>query len=313
MTPLVLITGFLGSGKTTLLNQLIRTGDQQPGRFAVVVNEFGDVGIDGDLIPEVSARQVELPGGCICCQLDEDLEKTLMELTARNPELGWIFVETTGLAEPLPISWTLAREPLSERVRLAAILTLVDAANHMEHRTVAPSIDNQVEYADLLAVTKLDLVGGTIPEPLAAELESRNQAGAVLVLDQARMAQGVWEALRDPPWEARARPAAGDHRHALNGFTSVAVEIREILDFEELTEQLEQLPRNYVRIKGIAQVVDESTGSAEPHYKAFHRVGARVSGEVVSGTPEPRMVALGPDIEAEPLAACIEASVLRSS
>src|SRR5688572_14407576 len=120
MVPVVVLTGFLGSGKTTLLNRLLDTRPPDDGRLAVIVNELGAVGIDADLLPADMARQVELPGGCICCVLNEDLERTLCDLVDGGPPLSTIVIETTGIAEPLPISWTLAGESLATRVRLAA-------------------------------------------------------------------------------------------------------------------------------------------------------------------------------------------------
>ncbi|MCP4445769.1 MAG: GTP-binding protein [Myxococcales bacterium] len=93
---------------------------ESAGQLALIVNEFGDVGIDGDLLPDEMTRQIEINGGCICCRLDGDLEKTLLELMDGQPDLSAIIIETTGIAEPLPISWTLAQGKLAKRARLAA-------------------------------------------------------------------------------------------------------------------------------------------------------------------------------------------------
>ncbi len=318
MVPVLLLTGFLGSGKTTLLNRLLDLRAAEAGRIAIVVNEFGDVGIDGDLLPAGMTRQVELPGGCICCVLNEDLDRTLLDLLAGESELELIIIETTGIAEPLPISWSLSREPLSSHLRLAAIATVVDALGHSDNRALSPSVDAQVEYADILAMSKLDLVDDQTAGTVVAALREQNPHAPVLLGTPAENAHSLWQSLVDPG----ASPArelvssavhtidvgSGHHHH--HTFDTVALSIEHTLDFEELAAELEKLPANYVRIKGIARVIDASTGSQVPHFIAFHRVGARVSAEPLAGEPDGRVVALGPGVDPAPLAACLEAAVV---
>jgi len=324
VVPVVLLTGFLGSGKTTLLNQLLETradsSAEDGKRMAIVVNEFGDIGIDGDLLPSEMTRQVELPGGCICCVLSEDLDTTLNELLDGEPDLALIVIETTGIAEPLSISWALAREPLSERVRLAAVLTVVDAVEHERHRPLSPSVDAQVEYADILIVSKLDLAGLVVAPPaLVDHLRSLNQFAAIVDGTPQQIAEVLWRFLDDPErGQAGVLDQLGDdvpvqpHHH----FESVSLPIDETLDFEELSAQLEELPPSYIRIKGIATVVDGTTGSAEPHVIAFHRVGARVSRERLEPTADTidkRIVAIGRGVDPSQLAACVNAAVVPCS
>lgn len=324
MVPVVLLTGFLGSGKTTLLNRLLSARAEDAGRMAVIVNEFGDVGVDGDLLPKGMSHQVELPGGCLCCVLNEALDSTLLGLLDSEPDLALVVIETTGVAEPAPIAWSLEREPLSQRVRLAAVVTVVDALSHAAHRAFTHAVDLQVEYADLLVLSKLDLVeGGRAPESLVAELREANARAPVLVSRPERVAELIWASLNDPAHTpdghtgSRVGPAA-QHAHeegsAVHGhetvFDSVSLTIEHTLDFEELEALLEELPANYVRIKGIACVIDQSTGSAEPHFVAFHRVGSRVSRERLSHPAPTRMVAIGSNIDRLRLAACLDAAVV---
>jgi G3E family GTPase len=310
MVSIIVLTGFLGSGKTSLLNRLMATRPASRGKLAIIVNEFGAVGIDGSLLPADMSRQVELPGGCICCELNEDLDRTITELLDREPEVETIVVETTGIAEPLPITWTLARPPLSERVRLAAVVTVVDALEHARNRERAPAVDNQVEYGDLLVVSKLDVLGAAEPpEALVALLRERNPDAPILAAAPEQLPALLWQALEDPRAVARPPDTGHAHGHA-HGFEVVSVEIRNLLDFEELEEALEELPDNYVRIKGIARVVDRTTGSDQPQVMAFHRVGTRVSREPVAADGPMRAVALGPGVDPAALAACIEAAVI---
>jgi G3E family GTPase len=346
LVPVVLLTGFLGSGKTTLLNRMLAHRREQPaqrGKLAVLVNELGSVGIDASLLPAGAARQVELSGGCICCSLDENLSASLISLLDSEPEVEWVLIETTGVAEPLPIIWTLTTAAMSERIRLAAVVTVVDALEHQRHRPLAQSVDAQVEHADILVVSKRDAlpaerVDATLAE-LVAELRRQNRTAGVLVESSpAESAATLWQLLSDAQADTALDPGVPAHKqhnhtsmsgpalvhspapaHAQghphhHSFEAVAVPIEGTLDFEELTSQLEALPADYIRIKGICWAVDLETGSPEPTLIAFHRVGARVSaeplGEQAARDAQPRVVALGVGIDPARLAACVRAAMV---
>ncbi|MDP4992407.1 MAG: GTP-binding protein, partial [Marivita lacus] len=123
--PVTVVTGALGAGKTTLVNHLIRSSGR---RLAVIVNEFGDIGIDGDMIETGSEELIELTSGCICCVVRGDLIRTLRDLLAQDRQLDGIVIETTGLANPGPVIQTFyADQQLSARLRLDAVVTVVDA------------------------------------------------------------------------------------------------------------------------------------------------------------------------------------------
>ena len=336
MVPVVLITGFLGSGKTTLLNRLMarRAVRGERSRIALIVNELGEVGIDGSLLPPDMTRQVELPGGCICCVLNDDLDRTLLEVIARNPGLEAIVIETTGVAEPLPIAWSLEREPLANEVRLAAVITLVDASNFLASQPLSPAVNGQVEYADVVVLTKRELVPPEQADAVRAAVAALAPRAPRVEGTSDEVAEWLEGVVRDPPVD-RIRGAAGDwhdhadphhdHHHAdvdvhtertrAHGIDSVWVPIEGLLDLEELVDALEALPPAFVRVKGIARVIDPRTGSDEPHYAAFHRVGLRVSTEPLPAWAHEaptRAVALGPGISAGPLAACVARAVLSS-
>ena len=342
--PILLLTGFLGSGKTSLLNRLMASRPVSRGKIAIVVNEFGDVGIDGSLLPSDMTRQVELPGGCVCCVLNEDLDKTLTELLDTSPDVEMIIIETTGVAEPLPISWALEAEPLAARVRLAAVITVVDATHFESARSLSSSVDPQVEHADILVLSKTDLLdAGVAPDDLVDTLRELNPPAPLVSGTPDEVVQVLWRSIADPALpsafaarQARrgTRPTPHDHHGdghdhgsaddrerehgqvrpltAGHGFETVWLPIQETIDFEELSTNLEDLPGNYVRIKGVAHVIDESTGSAEPHWVAFHRVGTRVSSEPLMSPVAGRVVAIGPGVERARLAACFEAAVVPS-
>jgi G3E family GTPase len=327
--PIVLVTGFLGSGKTTLLNRVMarRAARGETRKLALVVNELGEVGIDGALLPADMARQIELPGGCICCVRSDDLDATLLELVAANPDLEAIVIETTGVAEPLPISWALERAPLSEQVRLAAVVTLVDATAFAASRPLTTAVEAQVEYADVVLITKSELSSAATLDATRAAVAELAPRAPVLVAAPDEAAAWLEGVLVDPPAERLAGPPGGHEHHegdghdhglgSAHGIDSVWAPIDDLLDLEELIDALEELPASYVRVKGIARVVDGRTGSAEPHFAAFHRVGLRVSTEplpshAIRDGLAGRVVALGPGVTVGPLAACVARAVLSS-
>jgi G3E family GTPase len=343
VVPVLVLTGFLGSGKTTLLNRVLarraaRPATAQPeppyddaagaagaravpsGRIALIVNELGEVGVDGDLLAG-DARQVELPGGCVCCVLGDALDRTVLDLIATNPGLDAIVLETTGVAEPLPIAWAFERAPLAGAARLAAIVTLVDLSRFVASRPIAPAVDEQVRHADVLILTKRDLVD---PAGYAAAREAvRALAPAAPIVEGTPDDAAAWleGAIAEVDLRERGREPDHDHDHdhdhdrlgnAAHGIDTVWLPIPRVVDLEELEERLALLPASYIRIKGIARAVDGRTGDDTPRWVAFHRVGLRVSSEPIAGPAEPRVVALGPGVERGPLAACIEAAVLSS-
>jgi G3E family GTPase len=331
--PLVIVTGFLGAGKTTLINRLLARRAQRnaSGKLGLVVNELGEVGIDGALLGGQTARQIELPGGCVCCVLGDDLGAALIELIDRNPELEAIVLETTGVAEPLAISWAVAREPVASRVRLAAVVTLLDATHFLASRSMSSSVDAQVAYADVLLLTKAEVA-------VSSDDIERVEAVAHMLAPRALVRRGsaddhaAWlEALlADPELPSRSaddatRPAAAgqpfaqpngqvtehvhtdDCRHldspAAHGIDSVWVAVDRPLDLEELEDQLAELPPNYVRIKGIVRAARDG----EEGWIAVHRVGPRVSSERIEPAEhqQGRIVALGPSVSRAELARCV--------
>ena len=154
--PVTILTGFLGAGKTTLLNHIL--SNQQGVKTAVLVNEFGEIGIDNDLIIATSDDMVELSNGCICCSINGELLDAVYRILDRPDPVDYLVVETTGLADPLPVAMTFIGSDLRDQTRLDSIITLVDAENFSDEILDGEVARAQVVYGDILLLNKCDLV-----------------------------------------------------------------------------------------------------------------------------------------------------------
>lgn len=156
--PVTIITGFLGSGKTTLLNHIL--SNQQGIKTAVLVNEFGEIGIDNELIVSTDEdnTMVELSNGCVCCTINEDLVNAVYKVLERPEKVDYMVVETTGLADPLPVALTFLSTELRDMTRLDSIITLVDCANFSLDLFNSQAANSQIIYGDIIVLNKTDLV-----------------------------------------------------------------------------------------------------------------------------------------------------------
>jgi G3E family GTPase len=304
--PLVIVTGFLGSGKTTLINAVLarRARANRTDKLGVIVNELGAIDIDGALLGGDTKRQITLPGGCVCCVMGDDLERTLLELTESN-ELSAIVLETTGVAEPLPIAWAASKPPVSDRVRLAMVVTLVDATVFRSSRGVSGAVDAQVAYADVLLVTKSELSEET--DRVVAEISAIAPRALVRVATTDEHAKWLEDTLADPPIERELAPHVhDDHCDHDHGIVTASIEFDDEVDLEEFEDQLGELPASIVRVKGIVRGVDDRAGHTQGWF-AVHRVGLRVSSEPVPapGFEQGRLVALGTEVDPAMLHACV--------
>ncbi|WP_416676650.1 CobW family GTP-binding protein [Egbenema bharatensis] len=179
--PVTIITGFLGSGKTTLLNHILT--NQEGLKTAVLVNEFGEIGIDNELLISLEGsddNMVELSNGCICCTINNDLVDAVYRVLERRDNIDYLVVETTGLADPLPIALTFLGTELRDLTRLDSIVTLVDAENYSLDLFNSQAAYNQILYGDILLLNKTDLVDEADLDLLESKIRDVKEGARIL-------------------------------------------------------------------------------------------------------------------------------------
>lgn len=300
--PVTVVTGFLGSGKTTLISHLM----QNPGgkRLAVVVNEFGDVGVDGEIlkgcaIPDCPAENImELANGCICCTVADDFIPTIEALMALEPRPEHIVIETSGLALPKPLLKAFDWPAIRSKITVDGVIALADAEavaagrfapnvaavdaqrladESIDHETPLSEVfEDQISCADIILLTKPDLAG---PEGVA-------KARAIIVAEAPRalpvveVAEGVvdprvilgLEAAAEDDMDARPSHHDGYDDHEHDDFESVVIDIPDVDSPEALVARIEALAKaqNILRVKGYANV------AGKPMRLLVQAVGARV-------------------------------------
>lgn len=178
-TPVTVLTGYLGAGKTTLLNRIL--SERHGRRYAVIVNEFGELGIDNDLVVGVEEEVFEMNNGCVCCTVRGDLIRIITGLMKRRAGFDGILIETTGLADPAPVAQTFfADADVAERAQIDAVVTVVDAA-HLEARLGdSREAAEQIAFADVIVLNKADLVDETTLARLEQRIRGMNAYARIL-------------------------------------------------------------------------------------------------------------------------------------
>lgn len=300
--PVTVITGFLGSGKTTLISQLM----QNPGgkRLAVVVNEFGDVGVDGDIlkscaIPDCPAENImELANGCICCTVADDFIPTIEALMSLDPRPDHILIETSGLALPKPLLKAFDWPDIRSKITVDGVIALADAEavaagrfapdvaavdaqreadESIDHETPLSEVfEDQISCADIILLTKPDLAGpdGVAKAKAIIAAEAPHPLPVVEVAEgmvDPRVILGLEAAAED---DMDARPSHHDapHDHDHEDFDSIVVDIPELAEPADLVRAVETLANahNILRVKGYAAV------AGKPMRLLVQAVGARV-------------------------------------
>lgn len=300
--PVTVITGFLGSGKTTLVRHLMQ--NPQGKRLAIIVNEFGDVGVDGDIlkscaIPDCPAENImELANGCICCTVADDFIPTIEALMALDPQPEHILIETSGLALPKPLLKAFDWPDIRSRITVDGVIALADAEavasgrfapdvaavdaqrladESIDHETPLSEVfEDQISCADIILLTKPDLAGpeGVAKAKAIIAAEAPRTLPMVEVTEggvDPRILLGLEAAAED---DIEARPSHHDDHddHEHDDFESVIIDIPEIADPAELVRRIEAMAKaqNILRVKGYAAV------AGKPMRLLVQAVGARV-------------------------------------
>jgi G3E family GTPase len=321
--PVTVLTGFLGAGKTTLLNHIL--SNQQGLRSAVLVNEFGEVGIDNELVVATSDQMVELSNGCICCSINGELQDAVHRVLERPEPLDLIVVETTGLADPLPVAMTFMAGDLRDHLRLDSIITLIDAENFSETSLESPIARAQVVYGDILLLNKADLVDEARLVEVEAELRAIKTDARILRASRGAvplgllLSVGLFESDRLAALQAQEdehdhhhhhQSGGHDHVHTpeLEGFSSVSLSVEAPFHLRRFQDFLDnQLPESVFRAKGVLWFRE----SERRHL--FHLCGKRFTIDD-SDWPEQqarhtKVVVIGKDLDQPTLKAQLEACV----
>ena len=335
-TPVSLVTGWLGAGKTTLLNRLL----QEPGdaRYAVLVNEFGDIGIDHRLVVRADEDLVELSNGCVCCTVRGDLVRALDKLhrkarpglLRRGPRFHRVLLETTGVAEPAPLLRTfLVESAIAARYRVASVVTLVDARNaarSLAHRSAA----EQIALADLLLLNKTDLADAAAVAALEPRLRRTNPTAPILPCHHSDVP--AREVFRERPpmdghlQDSRSEPGAGgaarsgtaEHEAGSDHLQGLApVSLVEPRPLDELQTELwlracvRFFGERLVRYKGFLHLAGHGHRAVLQGTYDLFQVDA---GEAwADGERTTELVFIGHDLDADMLRRGLEACVAQSS
>ncbi len=334
--PVTIVTGFLGSGKTTLLNHILT--NQVGVKTAVLVNEFGEIGIDNELIITTGDNMIELSNGCICCNINDDLAKAVYDVLSRPEKIDYLVVETTGLADPLPVALTFLGTELRDLTRLDSIITLVDAANYSLDLFNSEAALNQIAYGDVILLNKADLVDEADLDLLEVKIRdikhdarilrtTRSQVALPLILSVGLFESDQYFETEESKHENHDHTDHADcdhdhghcthdhHDHAhhhhsdhleSDGFISLSFQSDKPLAIRKFQYFLDnQLPATVFRAKGIMWF-DES-----PRRHVFHLCGKRftIEDEDWKGEPKTQLVLIGQNLDLETLRSQLEKCV----
>jgi G3E family GTPase len=327
--PITVLTGFLGAGKTTLLNRIL-TGDHGL-RVGVLVNDFGSVSIDAELVVGVDGNMISLANGCVCCQIRDDLIESVTALLARPQAVEYILLEASGIADPGGVFATFSDPGLRDRIRLDSVTCVVDADQVFAHPEYPPLIDlklRQIGFADMLILNKVDLAGPGQVAQVRTWLDSHFSRLRIVETNYCEVPYQILLGVGrfDP---ARAGPGPHAVEHICTGpdcpgghqgrdhselFSTWSYETDQPLALDALRETMRKLPGSVYRAKGVIYTTDA------PHRRAVlqvvgRRVDISIQDQWGQRTPRTQIVAIGaaggidPSLLENTLTTCVSPSL----
>ena len=251
--PVTIITGFLGSGKTTLLNHILL--NQEGINVGVLVNEFGEIGIDNELIIATDDNVIELNNGCICCSINNDLIQAIHKILEYSKKINYLIIETTGLADPLPIALSFLGADLKDVTRVDSIITMIDCSNFCLDLFNSQAAYSQITYGDIILLNKTDLVSKKEVDELEKRLHKMKEFARILKTTDSQVSLPLIlsSELFNTDKYSKHNNHSHTHHHLTNDeFTSIAFESNKPFSIEKFQYFLNnQLPENVFRGKGI--------------------------------------------------------------
>jgi G3E family GTPase len=319
--PVTIITGFLGSGKTTLLNHILN--NRQNLKIAVLVNEFGDIDIDSQLLTSIDQDMVQLSNGCICCTINDGLVEAVYNVLEKNELIDYLVIETTGIADPLPIMLTFLGTELRDFTHLDSVITLVDASEFNQDHFNSEAALKQIIYGDIILLNKSDLVNPNSLYQLEFEINEIKENARIircqnaevplpLLLDAGHSNPQAYQGLIEEEIEQTRRDHEDtehqhhDHEHHghehhhhhsshldNDGFVSISYYSKHPFKLEKFQSFLENLSGDVFRAKGLLWFIDS------PNKYIFQLSGKRCTLEVEEwggSPPGNQIVFIGRDL-----------------
>ena len=303
--PITILTGFLGAGKTTLLNRIL-TGDHGL-RVGVLVNDFGSINIDAELVVGVKDNMISLSNGCVCCQIRDDLVESVTALLARPESIEYILLEASGVADPAGIFVTFNDPNLRDRIRLDSVSCVVDAEQVFAHPEYPPLMElklRQIGFADMLILNKVDLAGPEQVAKVKAWLDKHFNNLRIVetnhceVPNEILLGVGRFDPTRN---QSHARehectnPDCHDHDHGHDHskvFSTWNYETDQPLKLEALRQTMRKLPGTVYRAKGVIYSADSPKQRAVLQVVG-RRVDISLQDEWGERTPRTQIVVIG--------------------